>query len=249
MNLLGVLVVNLNRLELTKNCIKDLQNQTNKNFEIHLFDQNSSEEGTSEYLSQVEEQGIIVHRNEYNIPLNHLWNSFKDLCKCPYLCFLNNDVQLSNRFVEDTISTFSHNPSVGITTYVTNHPDHLDTLPNLDFIILKPPTYQGWAFTIKRELMPTIPRDTQLFYGDDIIFSHVVNKGYHIAFVYSAPMVHYCSQTHAEYALNNNVNHRMVLDCEIFWRYARENGLVKLSQTAATGMSRLYPEPGMKIRN
>ena len=122
-NKIGVVVVNLNQLQLTKKCIYDLLNQTNKNFEIYLYDQNSSEEGTQDFLNYCESNKIIVLRNSENVPLNHIWNNFKNICLCEFLCFLNNDVELSNKFIDDTINVFNLETQVGFVIHVTNNPN------------------------------------------------------------------------------------------------------------------------------
>src|ERR1035437_9778184 len=102
-NMIGVLIVNLNNLELTKNCIDTLQKQINQNFKIYLFDQNSDEKGTPEFMNWCNNNDIIIYKNTENIPLNYLWNNFKNICNYEYLCFLNNDIELSNTFIDDTI--------------------------------------------------------------------------------------------------------------------------------------------------
>jgi GT2 family glycosyltransferase len=47
---ISVLVVNLNNLQFTKDCVNDLMSQDCE-FNLTIVDQNSSEEGTKEYFS------------------------------------------------------------------------------------------------------------------------------------------------------------------------------------------------------
>ena len=49
---ISVLVVNLNNLQFTKDCISDLMSQDCE-FNLTIIDQNSSEEGTKEYFKNL----------------------------------------------------------------------------------------------------------------------------------------------------------------------------------------------------
>ena len=73
---LSVLVVNINNLEYTKNCILDLENQDSQDFDLTVVDQGSTELGTEEFLLYLESKNIKVIRNGHNKPLNWIWNEF-----------------------------------------------------------------------------------------------------------------------------------------------------------------------------
>ena len=83
---ISVLVVNLNNLSYTKQCLGDLLNQDIV-FNLRLVDQNSSELGTKEFFddfftkhSNGEFYGKIdyleISNTGFNKPLNHLWNDY-----------------------------------------------------------------------------------------------------------------------------------------------------------------------------
>jgi hypothetical protein len=55
MNPLAVVIVNRNCLNHTKNLMKDLSMQTNRNFDIFLIDNASTERGTEEFLKQIKD--------------------------------------------------------------------------------------------------------------------------------------------------------------------------------------------------
>ena len=95
---ISVLVVNLNNLLYTKQCIEDLLNQ-DVEFNLRLVDQNSTEEGTNDFFNNFFLQYNngefndkinfleIIHTG-YNCPLNHLWNEFVNATSTDFLCLL-----------------------------------------------------------------------------------------------------------------------------------------------------------------
>ena len=241
---LSVIVVNLNQLLLTKKCVSDLLSQTNKDFDIHLFDQNSSEVGTTEFLNECRVNGINVYQNTENIPLNHIWNNFKSISESEYLCFLNNDTELSNRFVGDTIMVFENEPNVGTVIHTTNNPQYTETKDTLSYLILNPPFYQGWDFSIRRSILPLIPTDLSIFGGDDYIFAKIVHMGYKIAMVFSSPIIHHSRKTRATIS---NIDTIQQIDSANFYRHLANEGLSQINITIAAGLSYRTPATGMKI--
>jgi len=242
--MIGVLIVNYNNIELTKNCIESLDKQNNKKFEIYLFDQNSDEVGTSEFLTQCEEKKIKVFKNSENVPLNHLWNDFKNICPHRMLCFLNNDVVLSKTFIDDTTNVFNTNSKVGIVIHVTNNPQYLKAEKTLKYAILEPAFYQGWDFTIKRSLMPEIPKELKIFAGDDYIFAKVNSLGYKVAMVFSSPIIHYKERTRK---LINNINEIQQSDTAHFYNLLKSENLKQVNHIFDSGLSLKYPTENMKL--
>lgn len=183
-------VVNINRLQYTKNLISGLTKQT-KQCAIRLVDQHSSEYGTEEYLKYIEHTtSIDVKRNTYNVPLNWLWNNFYKTTYSDYLCFLNNDILVPSNFVEDTINIFEKEPQVGCVVHATNHPDYCK-VTDLNYKILSDKIVQGWDFTIRREAYNEIPRSLQVFGGDDYLFIEMYRSGWKTAVVLSSPIIHF----------------------------------------------------------
>lgn len=191
----GILIVNLNNLELTKNCINSIHKQININYQIYLFDQNSNEKNTVDFLDECRKNNINVYVNSENIPLNYIWNNFKDICDCEYLCFLNNDIIVGNTFIDDTIKILNNNNDVGAVIHVTNNPNYIKSENILNYKIFDTPRYQGWDFTIRRNLIPIIPKSLQIFGGDDYIFSKLNTDGHKIAIALSSPIIHFKEKT------------------------------------------------------
>lgn len=244
-NMVGVLIVNLNNLQLTKNCINSLKKQLNTNFNIYLFDQNSDEIDTGEYLNNCEKEGISVYRNSENVPLNHLWNNFKNICDNKYLCFLNNDVVLSNTFIDDTIKILNIEPTVGAVIHVTNNPKYLQAKNNLEYkIFTEKPLYQGWDFTIRKSIMPEIPKTLQIFGGDDYIFAKINNLGHKIAIAYSSPIIHYKEKTRTKIL---NIGAIQKKDAKIFGQLISSEGLLQIDSTMNHGISYKFPQPDVQL--
>jgi len=242
-NMVGVLIVNLNNLQLTRNCIDSLKKQINTNFKIYLFDQNSDEQGTGKYLTQCEKNGIEVFRHTENVPLNHLWNNFRNVTDCEYLCFLNNDVVLTNTFIDDTIKILDREPTVGAVIHITNNPYHLKAKNTLEYKIFNElPLYQGWDYTLRREIIPEIPPVLQIFGGDDYIFAKINKLGHKIAIAFSSPIIHYKEKTRVKMPGIQEIQRN---DAAHFTRLLREERLGQIDSTINHGISPKFPQPNM----
>lgn len=243
---LGIIIVNLNNLSYTQNLIVDLQNQINKNFHVHIYDQNSDEEGTDEYLNQLnKETNIDVVWNGDNIPLNHLWNEFVDTTEYEYICFLNNDVNITNNFVDDTIKCLDNNQDVGIVIHPTNNSvinksNHIYELNILE----NPPLYQGWDFSFRRSAFEKIPLEMLIFGGDDFIFANVIDKGFKIGMTMSSPIIHYKERTRVKIP---NIRQIQTNDAAHYWKEMKIRGLKHVGSTMTSGLSNKYPPNGMKL--
>ena len=244
-NMVGILIVNLNNLQLTKNCIDSLKKQINTNFKIHLFDQNSDEQGTIKYLEQCEKNDILVYRNSENVPLNHLWNKFKTISNCDYLCFLNNDVVVSNTFIDDTIKILDTEPTVGAVIHITNNPYYLHSKNVLEYKIFNElPLYQGWDFTMRRSVMPEIPAVLQIFGGDDYMFAKINTLGYKIAIAYSSPIIHYKEKTRVKIP---NIREIQTKDATNFINLIKTEKLQQIDSTMNHGISPKFPQSNMQL--
>ncbi len=196
MKKLKILIINLDNIEFTRNCLSDLENQTSDDFEIVLVDQNSSELGTSEFLDSITNEKIEIVRNPENYPLNDMWSWFQSNYKNEYLCYLNNDINLASNFVESTIKVLDREHNVGIAVHSTNHPDYSFESEELNYVIVPPfVNMQGWDFTIRRDLFPKLPNYIKTYCGDDFIFNSVYQKGFDLAYILNSPIIHYEGQS------------------------------------------------------
>ena len=237
----GVLVVNLNNIELTRGCLDSLSSQVNQNFKTYLIDQNSDEKGTDKFLKEYENKGVIVHKNNTNVPLNHVWNEFKSKCNCDYLCYLNNDVVLSHFFIDDTIRILDSEPSVGAVIHVTNHHQYLKS-GNLNYKIMS--VYQGWDFTLRRDIIPTIPESLKVFGGDDYLFAKIRTAGYKTAMVYSSPIIHYKEKTRVNIPDIKQIQDN---DKKVFGSLISTEGLKTMRHTVGAKICKKFPTNSMGL--
>jgi GT2 family glycosyltransferase/ubiquinone/menaquinone biosynthesis C-methylase UbiE len=194
--MISVLVVNLNNLEYTKNCISDLLCQDSE-FKLTVLDQNSSEDGSGEYFLSLPSH-IEFIQNYRNQPLNHIWNWFVERSDTPYICLLNNDVRISPNFLSSALEVFEKEPNVGFVNHVTNNNNYRTRWDKLEYRIIDFPYRQGWDPIFRKECYSPIPEDLLFFYGDDYIYSKLYSSGMKGAYVLNSPMIHFERSTTTE---------------------------------------------------
>lgn len=198
MNRLAVIVVNRNCLNHTKNLLKNLSEQTNRNFDIFLVDNDSSESGTNELLSYVEKNTPHkVIRNRQNVSLNKIWNEYASNKKYDYVSFLNNDIVIPPNFIDDTIKILDERNIVTCVIHATNHPEYSKVKSKLDYIVLDPNkrVRQGWDLTVRTCNWVNIPPTLKFYCGDDFIYEMIKQKNLRVAVALSSPIIHYQGQT------------------------------------------------------
>jgi cephalosporin hydroxylase len=202
---ISVLVVNLNTLDYTKQCIDDLLTQDIQ-FNLTIINQNSNEVGTEEYLDELFKNHIngnlksnlhvlTVRNSGYNKPLNKIWNDFVTENDTEFICLLNNDVRISPNFLSSAIQVLDNEPIVGFVNHVTNNKDYQYWSNKLEYEIIQQPYRQGWDPIFRRECYSDIPENLILYFGDDYIYSKLYYSGYKGAYVLNSPMIHLCSAT------------------------------------------------------
>lgn len=189
--MISCLIVNFNCLFHTKNLIEDLKRQT-IDYDLTIVDQNSQESGTVEYFSSLP---IKFIRNNYNKPLNSIWNEFVTSTSNEICCFLNNDIRIPKNFLHDTSEIFSKESDVSCVIHPTNHPDWNVATKKLNYIILNEKIRQGWDFSFRRNDWVNIPSILDFYCGDDFIFENVYSKNKKVAVALSSPIIHLLSQT------------------------------------------------------
>jgi len=194
--MISVLIVNLNNLEYTKNCIDDLKLQDCE-LNLTLVDQNSTEEGTVEYLKNLLKidlgsiKEIEIIRNPGNLSLNKTWNTFVSNCPDNFCCLLNNDVRIAPNFLSSAIKVLEKEPTVGFVNHVTNNQNYNQWTRELEYRVIELPYRQGWDPIFKKEHYHEIPENLSFFYGDDYIYSKLYSSGMKGAYVMNSPMIHY----------------------------------------------------------
>ncbi|MFW6219869.1 MAG: glycosyltransferase family 2 protein [bacterium] len=244
MNKIGILVVNYKNLEYTKNCISDLTKQINQNFELWIWDQNSTDIESINYFKTLKGDNIRIFINDNNSDLNRIWNYFYENCELPYLCFLNNDVRLTNNFTDDILKIFNKEPNVGAVIHVTNNPAFVKADHKLNYEILNPPLYQGWDFCLKREAYTKIPDSLRIFGGDDFLFGGLRDKGYSVAITYSSPIIHFKEKTRT---LFGSEIHKIQESDNKNYHIERNKRGFKHTDTTMGKMSNKFPPQDIKL--
>ena len=198
MNKIAVIIVNHNCLKFTQDLLADLSKQDDRNFDIILIDNNSTESGTGEYfryLSNSTPHTIIT--NNFNKSLNKIWNEYAASGEYEYLSFLNNDIRIPHNFISDTVKILDKEKNVSCVIHATNHPDYRMVKNNLEYEILPVTKYvrQGWDFTVKTCYWTPIPSSLQFYCGDDFIYEMYRRKNLNVAVALSSPVIHYQGMT------------------------------------------------------
>lgn len=205
---ISVLVVNLNNLSFSKQCIDDLLQQDIK-FNLRIIDQNSDEIGTKEFLDDFFSRHMSdeflnkinyleIRYSSFNKPLNQLWNEFVDECQTEYICLLNNDVRISPNFLSSSISVLDSESSVDFVNHVTNNSEYSKWYEKIDYIIMDNPYRQGWDPIFRKSSYNKIPENLHFFYGDDYIYSKLYSSGKKGAYILNSPMIHFERSTTLE---------------------------------------------------
>jgi hypothetical protein len=189
---LRVLVINLNNLEYTRACLDNLLAQSHLDFKITVIDQNSSQQNTKEILNSYKSSNINIVYHSENKPLNYTWNWFATTYNEDILCFLNNDVVITDNFITDIINVFKLENNVGIVVHATNHEEYTKKDTQTKYVICEKNKYmQGWDFSIRRLLFKKIPSELITYCGDDFIFQSIYDSNCNIAYITSSPMIHF----------------------------------------------------------
>jgi hypothetical protein len=205
---ISILLINLNTLDYTKQCIEDLLLQ-DVPFNLTIIDQNSTEEGTWDYLDLMYNNHLEgafygkinvlgVYNTGCNKPVNQIWNDFVNESDSEFICLLNNDVRLSPNFLSSSISVMELEPSVGFVSHVTNNSEYSQWSEDLDYIIMETPYRQGWDLFFRKDNFHKIPENLIFYFGDDYVFSKLYSSGYKGAYVLNSPMIHFLSSTTPE---------------------------------------------------
>jgi GT2 family glycosyltransferase len=113
--------------------------------------------------------------------VNESWNlGISKLLKCDFVSILNDDIQIPQTFFQNLIQGFKHYPDAGVICphTVTDKKDGCNITSN-EFTKMK--HKEGWAFTIRKNILdtiPPIPPNLKLFFGDDWFWWHVYKKGF-----------------------------------------------------------------------
>ena len=120
--MISVIIVNWNKADLLDNCLKSLQKQTYKDFEVIVVD-NGSTDGSVDLIKKVypEVRLILLPENRgFSIGNNTgIKNSTSE-----YIALLNNDAEAHPEWLERMYLALKSNPNIGFcTSKILNYRD------------------------------------------------------------------------------------------------------------------------------
>jgi GT2 family glycosyltransferase len=178
--------------------MRDLSLQKNRNFDLFLIDNASTELGTDEFIQTLLMNATCsIIKNPSNESLNKIWNRYAKQKQYKYVSFLNNDIEIPPNFINDTLSIFAREANVSCVIHATNHTEHQTVKNKLDYIVLPQSQHvrQGWDLTIKTSTWEPIPSTLKFYCGDDFIYEQMRRKGLSVAVALSSPIIHYQGMT------------------------------------------------------
>jgi GT2 family glycosyltransferase/lipopolysaccharide biosynthesis regulator YciM len=129
-DLVSIIILTYNNLFYTRETIKSIKKYTDIHYEIIIIDNNSTD-GTVEYLLNI--PGINLILNNSNRGFAAGCNQGISAAKGKYILLLNNDVIVSDKWLERLINYFSYDDNIMIVGPVTNYISG----PQLDKIFLQ----------------------------------------------------------------------------------------------------------------
>jgi GT2 family glycosyltransferase/glycosyltransferase involved in cell wall biosynthesis len=111
--LVSIIIPVYNNLNLTKQCIDSIYNNTSyQNYEIIIIDNNSTD-GTDEYLASISNR-IRVIKNDINLGFAKATNQGAKIANGEYLILLNNDTIPLNNWMKSLVYTLQSSNKIGI---------------------------------------------------------------------------------------------------------------------------------------
>ena len=113
-----------NRRDLTEQCLKSIKNHTPDGaYEVIVVD-NASGEDTYHYLQSCKKDGLIRFiRNEQNEGFARACNQGIEAAKYPNVLLLNNDIVVTDNWLQPMVSELEHDPQTGIVGNCLLYPD------------------------------------------------------------------------------------------------------------------------------
>src|SRR3989344_6226166 len=97
----SIIILNHNGLKFLKKCLASVKNQSHKNIEIIVSD-NASIEGSQSYVSSLQQVKLISHQKNYGFCKAN--NIAATKASGEFLLFINNDVELFDKTVENLVN-------------------------------------------------------------------------------------------------------------------------------------------------
>ncbi|MFN3531094.1 MAG: glycosyltransferase [Candidatus Brocadia sp.] len=227
----SIIILTWNALEYTKKCIDSIQHHTNYLHEI-IFVDNGSTDGTVEYLRKLvkEYPNYKLIENQENKGFAAGNNQGVSAASGDYVMLLNNDVLVSDGWLEGLVESLERDEKIGMVGPITNSISGRQMVRNIPYTDEKgfhifsqkirkayngrlTPRYRiaGFAILMRKALYEEVGGLDESFgtgnYEDDDLCLKVREKGYAIMVDESVFIHHYRSQTFIE----NKIDYRKSL--------------------------------------
>jgi GT2 family glycosyltransferase len=119
-----LILLSWNNLEILRQCVDSILRCTHTPSRLIIVDNGSSEAGVREYLSSLKGNDAIQIRlifNTVNEGFAKGMNKGMKASDAPYVCLLNNDILVSDGWLEEMMKVAAENPGVGVVNPSSNN--------------------------------------------------------------------------------------------------------------------------------
>ncbi|MBD3196271.1 MAG: glycosyltransferase [Candidatus Lokiarchaeota archaeon] len=118
--LVSIIILNYNKYQYSLNCVKSLKDQTYRNFEVILIDNDSELDNYMKLKTEIKKLdpsfNLKLIRNEHNLYFGGGSNRGIKSSNGAYLCLLNNDVIVESDFIEKMVAFLEDHPEAAFIT-------------------------------------------------------------------------------------------------------------------------------------
>jgi GT2 family glycosyltransferase len=197
----SVVIPVLNQSNYTESILNNISENSEIPQQIIIINNGSNDE-TIDVINRFKHLPIRLLTLRKNVGVNVAWNIGIKLCKSDYISVLNNDLVINKNFFKIIRKTFEANPNCGMLCPRTyRNPDYIKNVNEECFSSVSKVSQvkwrNGWAFTIKQELVDSIKIPKVLFNycGDDFHYFMVKKLGYDILMMEQNIIFHYEGRT------------------------------------------------------
>ena len=223
-SLVSIIIPCFNALKYTKLCLKSILTNTSFNYELILIN-NGSSDGTKQYFQEIKEKistvkylkNLTVLQFDKNLGVAKALNTGIKISKGNYICYLNNDVIVSEKWLNNLTNKMKQNNKIAIIGTLFNayedkqfvkliEKDLKEVSRIANFISLKnrnklkkAKTIHGLCMLIRKNIFKKVGLFNENFYpcfGEDIEFCNRLKKaGYILADAQDVFVFHYWNKS------------------------------------------------------
>lgn len=157
-----IIIPVFNQKEYTKGCIESIKKNTAVGYRIIIVDDKSNEPEMLSYLECLKDDNITVVRNKENLGWVKSVNRGIAESSAEYVCIMNNDTLVTDRWLEEMIAIVQKAPDIGLVNPVWEKPDRISIkdyacrLKKFTGEFIETDWARGFCFLVKREVINRI---------------------------------------------------------------------------------------------